>query len=198
MSGMLRLRLDRLEIRKLEEGDAEFVESLYANAHVTRTLLRIQRPLSIEEAREFCKTRAAACGDHRFVAALQADGSLIALGSVRMHPEVPGVVSIGYSVLPAYWGKGLGTKLAALLVRFARIALGAREVRATTLDDNPASARVLEKLGFTALEAGTSEVDSRGDERRVTRWVLHRRSAQSLRAAEQQARTDRLDAGRSA
>jgi ribosomal-protein-alanine N-acetyltransferase len=194
----VRLRSDRLVIRILEGGDTEFVESLYANAQVTRTLLRIQRPLSTEEAREFCEIPAAASGDHRFVAALQSDGKPIALGSVRTHPKVPSVVSIGYSVLPAYWGKGLGTELAALLVRFAVVNLGALEIRATTLDDNPASARVLEKLRFTALETGASEVDSRGDERHVTRWALHRRSPQSPWAAEHQTRADRLDAGRSA
>jgi RimJ/RimL family protein N-acetyltransferase len=162
----------------LEVQDAEFVEALYANTQVTQTLLRIQRPLSTEEAREFCRIPAAACGDHRLGAVLQADGRLVALGSVRPHTEVPGAVSIGYSVLPAFWGQGLGTELAALLVKFAVVALGALEVRATTLDDNPASGRVLEKLGFTPLEPGTSEVDSRGDERRVTRWGLRKRLTQ--------------------
>ncbi len=89
------------------------------------------------------------------------------------------------------WNQGFGTELASLLVEFATGTLGAREVHATTLDDNPASARVLEKLGFTVREVGASEVDSRGCERRVTRWALQW-------AAEPQARADRLDAGRSA
>jgi ribosomal-protein-alanine N-acetyltransferase len=192
------LRSDRLELRRLDGGDATFVESLYADAQVTRTLLRIQGPISIEEAREFCQAPAAACGDHRFGAALQTDGNLIALGSVRRHTELPEVATIGYSVLPAFWGQGVGTELAALLVEFATGILGAPEVRATTLDDNPASARVLEKLGFTVWEAGASEVDSRGNERRVTRWFVHRRSRESSRAAEPRARAGRLDAGRSA
>ncbi len=145
------LRSERLNLRRLDGGDATFVESLYASAQVTRTLLRIQGPISIEAAREFCQAPAAASGDHRFGR---------------------GVATIGYSVLPAFWGQGFGTELAALLVEFATGTLGAPEVRATTLDDNPASARVLVKLGFTVLEVGASEVDSRGDERRVTRWFL--------------------------
>jgi RimJ/RimL family protein N-acetyltransferase len=168
------LRSDRLELRRLEEGDATFVESLYASARVTRTLLRIQRPISIEEAREFCRASAAACGDHRLGAALRTDGNLIGVGSVRKHTELPGVATIGYSVLPAFWGQGFGTELARLLVEFATGTLGVSEVHATTLDGNPASARVLQKLGFTVLRAGASEVDSRGNERRVTRWVLGR------------------------
>jgi ribosomal-protein-alanine N-acetyltransferase len=168
------LRSDRLELRRLEEGDATFVESLYANARVTRTLLRIQGPISIEEAREFCQAPAVACGDHRLGGALQTDGNLVGVGSVRRHAELPGVATIGYSVLPAFWGRGFGTELAGLLVEFATGTLGVPEVRATTLDGNPASARVLEKRGFRILQAGASEVDSRGDERRVTRWGLGR------------------------
>jgi len=150
------------------------VESLYANAQVTRTLLRIQGPISIEEAREFCQASSAAGGDHRFGAALQTGGPLIALGSVRGHTERPGVASIGYSVLPAFWGQGFGTELARLLVEFGVGTLGTREVRATTLVDNPVSARVLEKVGFTPVELAACEVDFRGDQRRVTRWCLRR------------------------
>jgi hypothetical protein len=56
------------------------VESLYASAQVTRTLLRIQGPISMEAAREFSQATAATCGEHRFGAALQTDGNLIALG----------------------------------------------------------------------------------------------------------------------
>jgi hypothetical protein len=47
-------------------SEAKFVESPYANTERSReTLLRIQQPISIEEAREFCRARAAAGGDHR-------------------------------------------------------------------------------------------------------------------------------------
>jgi RimJ/RimL family protein N-acetyltransferase len=107
----------------------------------------------------------------RLGGALRADGTLVGLGTVRPHPRLPHVATIGYSMMPALWGRGLGTELAGLLVEFARVTLGAHEVRATTRDDNPASARVLEKLGFRVLEAGAREADSRGEARRVTRWL---------------------------
>jgi len=96
------------------------------------------------------------------------------LGNVRVHASPSGVASIGYSVLPAFWGQGFGTELAGLLVEFAAGPLAALEIRATTLDDNRASGRVLEKLGFAVREAGALEVDSRGDQRHVTRWFLQR------------------------
>jgi hypothetical protein len=85
LNPMVVLRSDRLDLRTPEARDAEFVKSLYANARVTRTLLRIQRPISI--AQEFCRMTAEASGDHRFGAALHTDGTLIALGTVRRHTE---------------------------------------------------------------------------------------------------------------
>ena len=194
---MRTLRSDRIELRRLDGGDAAFVESLYASAEVTQTLLRIQQAISLEEAREFCQAPAKALGDHRFGAALRADGKLIALGSVRRHTELRGTASIGYSVLPPFWGQGFGTELAALLVEFATGTLGVSEVRATTLEDNHASARVLEKLGFSVLEVGAAEFDSRGDERRVTRWFLHRRREPAA-GAERAARAARRLGGPSA
>jgi len=181
LAGRIVARSDRLELRRLDGDDAAFVQSLYANAEVTRTLLRIQGPISIEEAREFCRSPAEAGGEYRLGGVLKRDGNLIALGSVRGPGERSGVATIGYSVLPAFWGQGLGTEMAAMLVEFAAGTLGALEVRATTLEDNPASARVLVKLAFVVLEVGASEVDSRGDERRVTRWCLRGRSSDAER-----------------
>ena len=187
-------RSDRLELRRLDVGDAAFVQSLYANAEVTRTLLRIQGPISLEEAREFCRVPAEVCGDHRFGGVLKSDGHLVAVGSIHGLSALSGIASIGYSVLPAFWGQGLGTEMAALLVEFAAGTSGVLDIRATTLDDNPASARVLEKLGFAVLEARASELDSRGDERRVTRWRLRGRPRERSGAAEPPPGADRGDA----
>ena len=108
-----------------------------------------------------------------FGAVLEADGQP---GRPRHRPTEPRAargVTIGYSLLPAFWNQGLGTELAGRLVEFATGALGVREVRATTLEDHRASARILQKLGFVVRQAGDSEMDSRGAPRRVTRWVLH-------------------------
>ena len=169
-------RSDRLTLRPLDLADAEFVESLYASPDVTRTLLRIQGSISTELARALCATPVTASGEHRFLGVLRANNRRIGLGTVRGHASRPGVASVGYSVLPEFWGQGIGTELAALLVEFAFGTLAAAEVRATTLDVNRASARVLEKLGFTVSDAEAREIDSRGDERRVVRWSLRRRA----------------------
>jgi RimJ/RimL family protein N-acetyltransferase len=163
-----------VELRRLDARDADFVQALYADARVTHWLLRIQAPITREHALQIC------CGDptpsddeHRFGAAMVPSGQLVGLGIARSSPERPKVATIGYSVASAFWGQGLGTELARLLVGFATTTLGAGEIRATTLDDHHASRRILEKLGFAIHQASVVVVDSRGEARRVTRWVLH-------------------------
>lgn len=81
---MATLRSERLALRPLGEADARFVEALYASPDVTRTLLRIQGPISGQEARALCETPSTVSGEHRFGAALQASDQPIGLGTVRI------------------------------------------------------------------------------------------------------------------
>lgn len=172
------MRSNRLELRPLVEDDAPFVESFYSMSEVTQTLLKIQRPISAAEAKEFCAAHPAS--DVRFVATRRDDGKMIGFGTVLVSDDGPvRRASIGYAVLPACWGQGFATEVAGVLVRFATD-VGCREVLATTLEENAASGRVLEKLGFTVAQADATETDSRDLARRVTRWIRdasHGRSA---------------------
>jgi ribosomal-protein-alanine N-acetyltransferase len=164
---------DRLELRPLDASDADFVQALYADARVTRWLLRIQAPITRAQALQICGAATPPDDEHRFGAALAPRGPLVGLGIVRSSPERARIATIGYSMAPAFWSRGLGTELAHLLAAFAAATIGAGEIRATTLDEHHASRRILEKLGFAIHQAGVVEVDSRGEARRVTRWVLH-------------------------
>jgi GNAT superfamily N-acetyltransferase/Fe-S-cluster containining protein len=66
-------------------------------------------------------------------------------------PDPEGVVEIGYSILPAYQGRGLATEMTAALVQWAA-EQGARLVQAQVKPVNTASIRVLERLGFQEIE----------------------------------------------
>ena len=55
MRSMVQLHSDRIELRPISRSDAPFIQSLYASPDVTRTLLRIQEPLSSVEAHSFCE-----------------------------------------------------------------------------------------------------------------------------------------------
>lgn len=55
---------------------------------------------------------------------------------------------LGYSVNPALWGKGLASEAAGLGCEYAFNKLGIHTLVAKILPDNPASLRIISKLGF--------------------------------------------------
>jgi RimJ/RimL family protein N-acetyltransferase len=68
------------------------------------------------------------------------------IGSAGMG-EHEGEAEIGYWIARDHWGRGYATEAAAAVLRIART-LGHRRVRAGHFADNPASGKVLRKLGF--------------------------------------------------
>jgi ribosomal-protein-alanine N-acetyltransferase len=79
-----------------------------------------------------------------------ADRTLIGDIGCKEPPDAAGMVEIGYSIVPAYWGRGYATEAARALVAWLWTQ-GVRRVTAECLDDNAASIRVLEKLGMRRL-----------------------------------------------
>ncbi len=57
-------------------------------------------------------------------------------------------MKIGYGLNPEVWGQGHATEAVAVLVTALLARPEVRRVTAQTATTNPASARVLEKLGF--------------------------------------------------
>jgi RimJ/RimL family protein N-acetyltransferase len=58
---------------------------------------------------------------------------------------------LGIVIGRAYWGKGIGTSAAHLVIGYAFSTLGLAEIHAEVLRRNRASQRLLEKLGFQLL-----------------------------------------------
>jgi len=70
---------------------------------------------------------------------------LVGYCSLKRRPS--GAVELGYWIARAYWGRGLATEACSALIDIART-LGFSRLEAGHFIDNPASGRVLEKLGF--------------------------------------------------
>ncbi|MFO7253320.1 MAG: GNAT family protein [Actinomycetes bacterium] len=101
-------------------------------------------------------------------------------GHVQLANVVPplGEATIGYSVSPAYRGRGFAPRAVELLVGWAFAATPLVRIVAGTAADNAASHRVLEKAGFTreaVLRGRLPGVDgARHDD---VQWVRTRRDA---------------------
>jgi RimJ/RimL family protein N-acetyltransferase len=72
------------------------------------------------------------------------------VGSCGFGRRPSGAVELGYWVARPFWGRGFATEACSALIDIART-LGLASLEASHFIDNPASARVLEKLGFESL-----------------------------------------------
>ena len=84
----------------------------------------------------------------------KSDGAF--MGRVGLvNPEGWPGLEVGWTLGKPYWGQGYATEAAGRLVAFAFDELGAQQLAAAWFHDNPASGRVLAKLG--CLPDGTEE-----------------------------------------
>jgi RimJ/RimL family protein N-acetyltransferase len=76
------------------------------------------------------------------------------VGDVGLSPaeEHPGVIKLGYTMAPAFQGRGYATEAVKALVAYAFDTLGADLVRAYASAKNTPSIRVAEKVGLQLVE----------------------------------------------
>jgi RimJ/RimL family protein N-acetyltransferase len=145
----------RLALRPLEMADAGWIARGASNPKVARMTASISHPYPPLAAELFILSMHSAealRGDRVRAVTRRIDG--VPLGLMGLHPRADGAWELGYWLDEAHWGRGYATEAGTALLAEAD-ALGLGPVVAGHYADNPASGRVLEKLGF----AYTGEVE---------------------------------------
>jgi ribosomal-protein-alanine N-acetyltransferase len=138
-------------MRPLEPADADQLYRIYSDPEFMRfwssapwTSIE-QATLQIERDKEEL-----AAGDHLRLAILLRDGdSLIGTCSLFHFNVQSRRAEIGYGIAPAHWRRGYMREAVGALIRFAFNELGLNRLEADIDPRNLASARSLERLGFT-------------------------------------------------
>ena len=144
------LETARLVLRPFALTDAADVCRLAGEFAVADTTLLIPHPYPESAAEEWIATHAPkfASGEQVTCAiTLRADGALIGgigLGVVRAHARA----ALGYWTGVPYWGCGYCTEAARALVGYGFTVLGLERIEAEHFARNPASGRVMQKLGM--------------------------------------------------
>jgi [ribosomal protein S5]-alanine N-acetyltransferase len=79
---------------------------------------------------------------------------LVGAGGFFGPPDRDGMVEIGYSIVPAYEGRGLATELVRALVHHAFSDARVKRIIAHTTEENIGSVKVLERTGFAIVGPG--------------------------------------------
>jgi RimJ/RimL family protein N-acetyltransferase len=139
-----------VKLRKLELGDLDAVHRLVSRMDVVRHMLL---PLcSRVESEEFLRSSMLESPSDPWRSVVRAitgcsGGDLLGLCGVVV-PRGAEEGEIWYLLHPEWWSKGIATEAARQLLDFGFGDLGLHRIWATCLPENPASARVLEKLGM--------------------------------------------------
>jgi RimJ/RimL family protein N-acetyltransferase len=116
---------------------------------VARTLGRVPHPYSEADAQAFfdrLDARPAEQPDYTFGITLRSDGSYI--GGCGVHLRENEEFELGYWVGKPCWGNGYATEAARAVTSAAFETFALERLTAGWFEGNPASGRVLEKLGF--------------------------------------------------
>jgi len=86
--------------------------------------------------------------DLHFAVIWKDTAEVIGICSLQQWSELSGKARLGYLISPSFWNLGLATEAAGLVLCYGIDVLGLNEVEARCGVDNPASERVLQKLGL--------------------------------------------------
>ena len=171
------IRSARLFLRPAFPEDCREVYDAICDAGVVSMLASAPWPYLHEDAEAFCARPADPLAP-RFLITLPGDKGAPIIGTVGFDRCEDGL-DMGYWIARDHWGRGYATEAGRAALDVVR-ALGHQRVQAGHYVDNPASGRVLRKLGFRE----TGEISPTFCRARGGELVLARRYALDLAEAD--------------
>lgn len=142
-------RTTRLLLRPGWAEDAPALAAAIADETIVRNLSAAPWPFTLRDAEAFL----AQPRDPVLPSLLVFDrtgGAPRLAGACGLGRRPSGAVEMGYWIARPFWGRGIATEACTALIGIART-LGLKQLEGSHFLDNPASGRVLEKLGFRPI-----------------------------------------------
>jgi len=139
-------RTPRLTLRPGWPEDAPALARAIGHETVVTKLSRVPWPYTVDDAHDWL-SRPRPADDLFCLIMLHQGGATRLIGGIGLHAEENGH-ELGYWLTPDAWGLGYATEAGRAIVENARHTLRLKRLQARHYADNPASARVLRKLGF--------------------------------------------------
>lgn len=136
----------RLILRPISKEDIPAIANAANNALIAEQTIRLPYPYTLEHAKSFVE-EVCVDNDRTLAVLLKEAKQFIGVISVEKQGE------LGFWLAQNFWGQGYGTEAMAAMVElaFSRLVPELELVKAAVFEDNPASIRVFENLGFTRV-----------------------------------------------
>jgi RimJ/RimL family protein N-acetyltransferase len=142
-------RTPRLLLRPGWIEDAPTLHAAIADEAVVRNLATAPWPYRMEDAEAYLSAERKP-RDVSLLVFRRTAGPPELIGTVGLGRRPDGPIELGYWIARRWWNRGYATEAAQAVIGIARDSLRLPRLRAGHFLDNPASGRVLEKLGFRA------------------------------------------------
>ncbi|MFN3387631.1 MAG: GNAT family N-acetyltransferase [Allosphingosinicella sp.] len=140
-------RTQRLLLRPGWSQDTEAFHAAIRDEGIVRNLASAPWPYTLADARAFLATERKPSEPASLIF-LRGAGAPELVGVIGIGPRPDGEMDLGYWIARAHWGRGYATEAGRAVIAMARDSLRMTRLSAGHFVDNPASGRVLEKLGF--------------------------------------------------
>lgn len=167
---MMKTGPSAVRIEPFARRHAPAVQRLASDPRIAATTL-LPEPYPEDGAERFAVEAATLweSGTEYHFAVLVGDELVGACGFKEVHE---GQAELGYWIGVPYWGLGYATEAARLVAAFGFETLGLARLTAHTLARNPASSRVLEKVGFRFVGEEPNPFVKWARDDRIRRYVL--------------------------
>ena len=145
------LETTRLILRPFTVADAPDVQRLAGDREIASTTLNVPHPYEDGMAEQWIGTHQAKYESGElvnFAIVRHADNALIGAIGLRINQQHTHA-ELGYWIGKSYWNAGYCTEAAHAVVAYGFEGLGLQRIHASHMTRNPASGRVLQKLGMT-------------------------------------------------
>jgi RimJ/RimL family protein N-acetyltransferase len=141
------VRTQRLLLRPGWTEEAAALAAAIGDESVARNLAQVPYPYSEADAAAFLSRPCNPALPALQILVRTGRGTRL-IGGIGLHAAPGGEVELGYWIARPYWGLGFATEAGQAMVAHAHGSLRLRRIAARHFVDNPASGRVLRKLGF--------------------------------------------------
>jgi RimJ/RimL family protein N-acetyltransferase len=171
----------RLVMRAPAKRDLDGIVKLANNIKVAEMTATIPHPYTRKDAESWLEKVSSGHGYSLVLYARAEKRTLVGVAGFGHRGEEHNP-EIGYWIGEPFWRQGFATEASRALIDHAFTETGIDALSASCRVQNEASRRVIEKCGFSWVSTGLNQVKALGASVPVDRFVLSRRTWESLRA----------------
>lgn len=166
------IQTERLILSQLEEKDIPFIVELLQHRIFSDLTSNIPYPYVENDARSWVKMSKEAFENNTgYTFAIRNKEDQI-IGAIGLHDRDDDKAELGYWIGIPYWNKGYVTEAAKAIIDFGFDELKLNKIFATHFPHNPASGRIMEKVGMEQEAVLIKEVKKDGEYFDLVRYCI--------------------------